>query len=237
MLVSLVGSVDGAQRLVGTLERQGRLRRVRRGAYVLADASGGMRAGLLDLIAALTPRPYLVTAGRALQFHELSDQHFRRVQVLAPTQLRSWSWRGDTVRYARTGRSLRGEGTRTRKTRANVASAERAIIDSLAHPEWGVTLSQVIEALQTLLARDPHAADRLAVQTAAYDSHALARRLGLLVSRLCGQDAARAFRALRGSSKAITPLRAGGPDSGPIEQTWKLRENVDITRLGAGGQA
>jgi predicted transcriptional regulator of viral defense system len=217
--------------LVETLEREGYLQRVRRGAYVLGDPAGAVRAGLLDLIAALTPKPYLVTAGRALQFHELSDQHFRRVHVLVPKQLRSWSWRGDVVRYSRIDRPLRRGSTRTRKTKAHVAMPDRAIADSLAHPSWGVTLPQVVEALDIMLAREPRFADQLAGEVVAYDNHALARRLGFLVSHLAGDDAARPFLPLRGNSKAATPLRAGARAAGPIDHTWSVRENVDITRL------
>ena len=225
------GSATAVHSLLAAVEREGYLRRVRRGAYVLVDSAGGIRTGLLDLVAAVTPKPYLLTAGRALQFHELSDQHFRRVHVLVPTQLRSWSWRGDEVRYSRTDRSLRGASTRTQKTRANVATAERAIADSLAHPKWGVTLTQVVEALDTLLSRDPVSAERLAGEIAAHDSHALARRLGFLVARLAGEDAARPFLALRGQSKAATPLRTGAPAAGAIDATWHVQQNVDLEAL------
>jgi predicted transcriptional regulator of viral defense system len=230
-LNTLTGSRSASHSLVAMLEREGHLQRVRRGAYVLGDPAGGVRAGLLDLIAALTPKPYLVTAGRALQFHELSDQHFRRVHVLVPKQLRAWSWRGDVVRYARTDRSLRGDSTRTRKTRAQVATPPRAIADSLARPSWGVTLPQVVEALDIMLAREPSFADQLAGEVVPYDSHSLARRLGFLVSRLADDDAARAFLPLRGDSKAVTPLRVGAQTAGPIDHTWSVRENVDIGRL------
>jgi predicted transcriptional regulator of viral defense system len=225
------GSKSGSHSLLAAVEREGYLRRVRRGTYVLLDSAGGVRTGLLDLIAALTPKPYLVSAGRALQFHELSDQHFRRVHVLVGTQLRSWSWRGDEVRYSRTDRSLRGASTRTRKTRAKIATPERAIADSLAHPQWGVTLTQAVEALDTLLSRDPASADRLAGEIAAHDSHALARRLGFLVAHLAGKNAARSFLALRGQSKAATPLRTGAPATGPIDSTWHVQENVDLEQL------
>jgi len=40
------------------------------------DAAGGVRTSLLDLIAALTPKPYLVTAGRALQFQAQRSSTF-----------------------------------------------------------------------------------------------------------------------------------------------------------------
>ena len=212
-------------------ERAGRIRRVRRGAYVLVDRTGNVRADLLDVIAALTPQPYLVTGGRALQFHDLTDQHFRRVHVLVPHQLRSWSWRGDEVRYVPTAASLRRGVARSRRTQARVATPERAIADSLRHPRWGVTLSQVVEALDTMLAREPDFADRLASEVARQDSHALARRLGMLVSHLAGPDAARGFLPLRGESRASTPLQAGGRPEGPIDPVWQVRVNVDLERL------
>lgn len=230
VLEAVQGSRREIHALIGALERGGRLRRVRRGAYVLVDTTGGARAGLLDLIAALTTKPYLVTAGRALQFHELSDQHFRRVHVLVAVQQRGWSWRGDEVRYARTDRPLRA-ATRTRRTPALVATPERAIADSIGHPAWGVTLAQVAEALDTMLIRDRAFADRLAGEIAGRDSHAVARRLGFLVSRLADPDAARAFLALRGDSKAATPLLAGADPSGPIDPVWRVRENADVERL------
>lgn len=231
VLKDLTGTRAQSQDIIGALERDGRLRRIRRGAYALADSTGGIRVGLLDAIAALTPKPYLITAGRALQFHDLSDQHFRRVHVLVPTQLRSWSWRGDEVRYARTDKPLRGATTRTRKTAAWVASPERAITDSLGHPQWGVTLGQVVEALEIMLARDPRFADRLADDIAGRGSHTLARRMGFLTSRLAGDDCARVFLPLRGQGKAVTPLDTRMLGPGPIDPVWKVRENVELGRL------
>jgi predicted transcriptional regulator of viral defense system len=217
--------------LLASLERAGRIQRVRRGAYVLVGSTGGVRAHILDLIAALTPAPYLVTGGRALQFHDLSDQHFRRVHVLVRRQVRSWGWRGDEVRYVQTDAPLRGGATRTRATRARVAAPERAIADSLSHPGWGVTLAQVAEALDKLLSRVPSFPERLAIEVARSGNHSLARRLGFLVSRIAGADSARLFLPLRGESKASTPLQTGGPSEGPIDPTWRVRENVELEGL------
>jgi predicted transcriptional regulator of viral defense system len=73
--------------------------------------------------------------------------------------------------------------------------------------------------------------DRLATEVARLDNHALARRLGFLVSRLTGSGEARAFLPLRGDSKASTPLQVGGPVDGPIDPTWRVRENVELERL------
>jgi len=230
-LEALMGSRTGAHAAIEGLASQGRLHRVRRGTYVLVDQTGGLRVGVLDLIAALTPKPYLVTGGRALQFHELTDQHFRRVHVLGGAQLRPWSWRGDAVRYVRTERNLRVAATKTRRTPARIATPERALVDSLSHPRWGVTTSQAVQALDLLLAQDEAVADRLAGEVAGYENHALARRLGFMVTRIAGRQAARVFLPLRGASKAVTPLQPGAALQGPIDSLWQVRENVVFERL------
>ncbi len=226
ILDDLTGARSRSHGVIADLIAAGRLRQVRRGAYVLVNAAGVIDVDILDLVAALTPRPYLVTAGRALQFHAISDQYFHQIQVLVRTQLRSWSWRGDTIRYSRVAHSFRGVTTRTRKTPAAIATAERAIADSLEHPGWGVTISQVAEALDTMLRRDPGSADRLAAVSADQFGFALARRLGFLISKLTDEDRARGFLPLRGRSKAATPLLAGGAPDGPIDRTWNVRVNV-----------
>jgi predicted transcriptional regulator of viral defense system len=230
-LDEVTGSRSRSHAVLERLERVGRIRRVRRGVYALVDATGGVRVGILDLIAALTPGPYLVTGGRALQFHGLTDQHFRRVHVLAASQMRPWSWRGDEVRYVRTEAPLRGGAARSRKTPARIATPARALADSLSHPRWGVTMSQVVEALDAMLARDPDFADVLAAEVARQDNHALARRLGFLVTHVAGTHAARPFLALLGDSKASTPLQPGAGAVGPIDSRWQVRVNVDLERL------
>jgi predicted transcriptional regulator of viral defense system len=204
---------------------------VRRGTYVLVDAGGNVRVDVLNLIAALTSEPYLITAGRALQFHDLTDQHYRLVVVLVSRQARSWSWRGETIRYSRTDRNIKSAAARTRKTRAAIATPERALADSLAHPNWGVTLAQVAEALDAMLRRDRGSADRLAAVVAQGYGHALARRFGFLVSHLADAATARGFLPLRGRGKAATKLLSGGPDDGAIDSLWGVRENVDVSRL------
>jgi predicted transcriptional regulator of viral defense system len=231
-LEDLVGSRTGSHRILQNLETDGRLRSVRRGIYVLVSQTGNVEADLLDLVAAVTPPPYLITAGRALQFHDLSDQHFRLVLVATARKLRAWGWRGDRIKYARVApKRLRGSTTRSRRTAARIAPPARAIVDSLEQPAWGVSLSQVVEALDLALRRYDDFGAVLAVEAADAANHALARRLGFLVSRLADRAEARPFLPLRGSSKAITPLQAGAPQTGAIDRTWHVRENVPMDRL------
>jgi predicted transcriptional regulator of viral defense system len=228
MLDQISGSRTRTRGLVRRLETAGRVRSVRRGAYTIVDAAGNTRATALDLVAALTPKPYLVTAGAALQFHELTDQHFRLMVVLARTQLRGWTYRGQQVRYVRTDRKLSGASTRSRRTSAAIASPAVAVADSLAHPSWGVTIAQVAEAIDRMRDRDRGFPDELASEVADHYGHALARRLGVLVTALAGPNAARAFLPLRGRSKVAAKLLAGGPDTGPFDTTWGVRLNIDL---------
>jgi len=224
----LTGSRTRSRALVSRLEKAGRARSVRRGAYTLVDAAGNTRATALDLVAALTPKPYLVTAGAALQFHDLTDQHFRLMVVLANTQLRGWTYRGQQIKYVRTDRKLAGVSTRSRRTPAAIATPAITIADSLDHPSWGVTLAQVAEALDRMRDRDRGFPDDLASEVAEHYGHALARRLGVLITALAGQNAARAFLPLRGRSKTAAKLLAGGPDTGPLDTTWGVRINVNL---------
>lgn len=231
-LDELSGDRQRSHAMVERLERVGRLRRIRRGAYVLVGQDGTIRVGLLDLIAAITPKPYLVTAGRALEFHDLTDQHFRQAIVMTATQLRPWTWRGEEVRYVRVRADLvRTTPTRTRRTHARIARPERAILDGLGHPRWGLTLPQVVRAMDLALQCHPGFADRLAAEASALGNAALARRAGFLVSRLADPEAARPFRLLLGQSKAITPLRPGGPANGPVDGSWRIRDNVGLELL------
>jgi predicted transcriptional regulator of viral defense system len=224
----LSGSRPRSRGLVRGLERSGRARSVRRGAYTLVDAAGNTRATALDLIAALTPKPYLVTAGAALQFHDLTDQHFRLIVVLANTQRRDWTYRGQQIRYVRTDRKLAGASIRSRRTRAAIAIPAMAIADSLDHPSWGVTLPQVAEAIDRMRGRDLGFPDELASEVAEHYGHALARRFGVLITAIAGQNAARAFLPLRGRSKTAAKLLASGPNIGPLDTTWGVRVNVDL---------
>lgn len=235
-LDEITGDRHRSHAIVDGLERAGRLRRVRRGAYVLVGQDGTIRVGLLDLIAAITPRPYLITTGRALEFHDLTDQHFREVIVMTATHLRAWAWRGEKVRYVRVRADLvKTTATRTRTTRARIALPERAILDGLGHRQWGVTLPQIVHAMDLAIQRDHDFADRLAAQAAALDNAALSRRAGFLVSRLAGPEAARPFRLLIGRSKAITLLRPGGAVTGPVDNSWRVRDNVGLDLLTEDG--
>jgi predicted transcriptional regulator of viral defense system len=226
----LTGSRKASFATLRRLAQIGQLERVRRGTYVMRDETGVLRVDLFGLIDAVTPAPYLITAGRALAVHDLSDQHFRTAVVLVANLRRNFDWRGDHVRYVVTDRA-RIWGAPS--AGAQVVTAERAILDSLSHPRWGVTFAQSVQALDLALARWPRFSARLAAAAERYRNAATARRLGFLVTHLAGADAARPFEPLLGASRAATPLNPAGGAAGAYDARWRVRVNTAIDELRA----
>lgn len=225
----LTGGRDASFAVLRRLAQIGQLERVRRGTYVMRDETGVLRVDLDSLIDAMTPAPYLITVGRALAAHDLSDQHFRTAVVLVASLRRPFDWRGDRVRYviAEADRIWGAGNTRG----PQIATPERAILDSVTHPRWGVTFSQALEALDLAVGRSPSFAASLAAAAGRYRNAATARRLGFLVEQLAGADAAEPFQALLGSSRAATPLDPSGSRTGSYASRWRVRVNADLDAL------
>ena len=196
---------------------------------MLVAPTGTADVGIFQLVDAITPRPYLITAGRAFAEFGLTDQHFFRVVVLTPRELSGWRWQGDDVRYVRQPEE-RIWGLYT-PNGPQVAVPQRAIMDCLAHPGWGVTIPQIAQAIDRGIRHGRAAPERLVEAATRYRSHAAAQRLGYLVETLHGANAAEALVRLRGSTHASVPLSGSGPNNGPIDAKWRVRINVDPDAL------
>ena len=75
---------------------------------------------------------------------------------------------------------------------------ERALVDAVSHPRYGVSLSMAVGALDRAAGLDPRFLGRLVGATRRYRSPATARRIGLLVERLFGEEASAPFEGLIG---------------------------------------
>lgn len=233
-LDGITGDREKSQDLIERLARSGWLQRVRRGAYVVRARSRAIQLGAVELIGEVSPPRHLVTAGKALQLHQLTDQSYRRIVVLVAQPARGWEWFGEQVHYARVppDRIWGGEHLGMRGRPATmIAVPERAVLDSIAEPRWGVSLPQVVGALRFALDR-PRFNERLATAAARYGNAAVSRRLGFLVERLGGPAASGPFLALKGSSHTATPLVSGGrSDTGYLDSKWRVRVNVDMNTV------
>ena len=218
----------GDQRVRDALKRlvhSGRALSVRQDLLVLPDATGRITVGIADLIDAIAPRPYLITGGRALEVHHLTNQHSFSVVTLVPRSVREFAFRGERAIFIET-RETRIWGWV--KGGPHLALPERALLDAVTSPRYGVPFSMAIEALHGAAERDSNFINKLARAARRYDSAAVSRRLGLLVEKCCGHDAAEPFRNLLGESRTPVLLRPGGLPNGKIDTAWRVVVNASI---------
>lgn len=229
------GGLDraGVSEAVRRLTRSGRVVRVRRDLLVLPEATGLIRVGLVDLIDAVAPVPYLITGGRALEHFELTDQHFFGSVVLVPAEMAPLSFRGERATFFVTDPSnIWGAATRRGP---QFARPERAVIDALNHPRFGVSLTQAADALIRAMSADSSFLDRLAKAVRAYGagarhhgSRTAARRVGFVVEQLFGSAAAEPFLALIGSNTAPVLLRPARSRDGRVDTVWRVVVNATV---------
>lgn len=225
------GDRAAAEQAVTRLIRSKRVLRVRRDLLVLPDVTGLHNLSIGDLIDAVAPPPYLITGGAALEHFDLTGQHFFGMVVLVPNEVTTLRFQGQTARFFKTDpTNIWGSEP---DARPRYALPERAIIDVLNHPRYGVTLTQVLDALLLASSRDPEFLDRLHAAVLRYSagprghsSRAAARRVGLVVERLFGPGAAAPYSELIGANRAAVQLRPGGRSSGPVDKKWRVIVNA-----------
>ncbi len=191
---------------------------------MLPDATGLSKASITELVDAVAPRPYLITGGRALQEHRLTDQHFFRVVTLVPSRVGTFAYRQESAFFVVTARHRIWGWVEDNSP--HFATAERAIIDSISSSRYGVSLSQAITALSLARTRDGDFLNKLLAALRRYGSDATSRRVGLLVERTFGSDAAEPFLALIGSLRSPVPLRPGAPAGGRVDPKWRVLVNA-----------
>ncbi len=220
------GSRAGALKAIQRLVKSEQILSIRKDLLVLPDATGLLRIDLVDVIDAIAPRPYLITAGRALEHHHLSDQHSFGIIVLVPREVQKISWRGQTAAFMVTKPS-KIWGWKSGH-RHHYAEPARAIVDALNHPRYGVSLAQVLDALLLGAKKDSRLFDSLLKTVVRLDSKATARRTGLIVERLFGPERAEPYRQLIGENRNPVLLRPRGRDNGPLDLSWRVKVNAIV---------
>ncbi len=227
------GSRERTRQALRRLELSGRLISVRRDLAVIPDATGRITIDLPDLIQVVAPQPYLITGGKALQHHDLTDQHFFSTKVLVPRHITGFQYRGEQVEFSVARRDRiwgwqNGEGPELRTPEPQFATPERAIVDVLSHSRYGVSFSQAVTALKTAAERDTQFLTSLLACVRQFGEAATARRVGLLVDRLFGSESAKPFRELIGTWRSPVLLRTTGTNDGPVDATWHVVINANV---------
>jgi predicted transcriptional regulator of viral defense system len=219
---------DALKRLV----RSDRVRSVRKDLAVLPDSLGRVTVELPELIEVVAPSRHLITGGSAVEHHGLTNQHSFSTFVLVPNQISGFSFRGEKASFVTT-RPERIWGWEEQGP--HFATPERAILDAVSSSRYGVPLSMAIDALHKAVEADPKFLSRLVEAARRYNSPIVARRLGVLVDRLFGGDAASPFRELRGKSRTPVRLRSSGMDDGVVDSTWNVLVNASTELQGVNG--
>jgi predicted transcriptional regulator of viral defense system len=218
------GNRAAAQKAIQRLVRAERIVPVQKDLLILPETTGLLGVDMVDLIDAVAPHPYLITGGRALEHHELSDQHFFRIVVLVPRWVRKLSYRGQTAAFMETN-SMNIWGW-SEGLHPQYALPERAITDALNHPRFGVSLTQAVDALLLGVSRDPHLLDGLLETVIRLGSRSAARRVGLIIERFFGADASAPYRNLIGENRSPVLLRPRGSTHGEVDTTWRVVVNA-----------
>ncbi len=224
---------DRASEAVRRLVRAGRVIRVRRDLLVLPEATGLARVELVDLVDVVAPMPYVITGGRALEHFRLTDQHYFGIAVLVAVEMAALTFRGERATFFVTDpTNIWGAAPGQRPL---FARPERAVIDALSHPRFGVSLTQVADALIRARSTDSDFLDALASAVRTYGaggrrhgSRAAARRVGFVVEQLFGSAAAKPFLPLIGLNKAPVPLRPSGNRNGRVDPVWRVVVNATL---------
>lgn len=228
-----VGDRTAAAEALNRLVQAKRVVRARRDLVVLPDTTGLLSVDMADLVDAVAPQPYLITAGRALEHSDLTDQHSFGLVVLVPSEVTTLRYRGQTATFFKTDpTNIWGWEI---EARPRYALPERALVDVLNHPRYGVSLAQALDALVRAASRDAAFLDRLFAAVLRYSagprghsSRSSARRVGLVVERLFGADAAAPYRDLVGMNRTPVLMRPGGSPSGPVDSRWRVVLNAVI---------
>ncbi len=199
------------------LVKAGRLRRVRRGAYVVIDPIRET-APVAVASALFADDLHYVTTDAALAFHGLMDQPITTITVIVGRRSRPVDIGAAIVRpVALADRWLEAADaylTTTDGFPLHVASREQAVTDALAEPAWmidGSLLGEIVAALSD------DELERTATRAIAR-STAAAQRLGYLV-----EDMGRPVPAALVSARPVRSVRLRpGKATGPYSTRWRV---------------
>lgn len=133
------------------LESRGRLRRIRRGVYVVVPpAEVGTSSFTPDpfIVASVLTRPYAVSFHSALALRGLAESFFHRVYVQSPKRFNRFS--SDGIEYVWvSAKSLFGVETHYRATLpVQVTDTERTLLDCLRFPKYAGGLDELFRSLE-----------------------------------------------------------------------------------------
>lgn len=200
------------------LAKAGRVRRIRRGLFVVIDPIRETPA-IAIASALFADEPHYVTTDAALAFHGLIDQPIRRITVvlsrtrrpidIGPALVRPVFMKADRLAAAGAFDST-ADGFKVR-----VAGREQAVVDALAEPTWIVNWDLQTEMLSTFSEEE---LKRIA-ESALARSIAAAQRLGYVL-----EDAGRTIPSPLADLRPVRAVRLRPDLRGrrPYSTRWRV---------------
>lgn len=213
------------------LVRQGWLEKLdRRGLYRIREIPRAVSVDALAAVGALLEgKPHYVSWWAALSHHDLTEQVPVTVRVAVQSQHRHGAVAGARLIFVRVSpkkffgyRTIRVPGGTV-----GMALPEKAIIDSLDHPDYAGGFGEVAKAIGQV---SVPTANLVAIANR-YGVRSVAGRLGWLIESLRHEDASELLRMVnRGAPYLLNP---SGPTAGEIDRRWNLVVNTSAEALTA----
>ena len=209
------------------LKHRGWIRSIKRGVYAITEESGFSSPPHEYEIAMALVTPSAISHWTALYHHHLTQQTPQTIFALTPTGTRV----PDTVKKSRyhfihmkpdhlfgIEEIWIGEG------KVRITDPERTLLDGLRQPQFCGGIQEVLAGFD---ARWPHLDIQKIIQYALRLDGATISRLGwVLQQRGCSNAELSRLRDQR--AKGVRRLDASGPDQGPIDREWQIRENIGV---------
>jgi len=228
--------------ILGSLTRQGWLRRVRPGLYFIPplETSPGTPTTVSDtwLLATKAFAPCYVGGWTAAEHWGLTEQLFRSTFVVSAAHVRKASHEllGAEYHVVRVPPArVRGVSTVWRDNhRVAVSSRERTLADALISPGWVGGVRHLVEILSTYREGAEFAPKRLLDDLMSLGRGAGFKRLGYLAEQLWPDEKHLIDGAHQHLSKGVIKLDPAVKGQGRLNKRWGLWINVTIDRGSEG---
>ena len=234
-------SEEYARFMAHRLARKGWLERLRPGVYQLIPAERG-REGVADTnplaAGAVLADPYFYSFGTACTHHGLTEQVFAEVYLVTRARLKPRIVRDTRYVFvpAPAARFFGHAPVTVLGATVNMATAERALLDSVDRPRYAGGIGEVSRIVSRAGGRVDW--DALAAMLRRLDASALAQRLGYLLdlNAVSFPDGVRAAlrEVVRPESKVLLGSRARWGTHGQVATSWNVVVNVPRDVLGSG---
>jgi len=230
-------NASAANKLLHTLVRQGHIRRLEKGKFMLqstiADAETSSKHEFL--VAMQLVQPSYIAYWTALHYHGLTEQLANVVFVATPKQKKAMRIQGIAYRFVTLAKT-KFFGTETQqiggrpfdKLRAGsfqISDPEKTVVDCFAHPECCGGMIEAAKGLWNGLHERRLNLDKLAHYAERLGNRAVLKRIGYLIEFYQIPANGRLTRWLEHLSAGYNPLDPLGSRRGTHNARWRLLVN------------